>query len=57
MIVEQIQTFKQQKKSDEIIKIKINKKLKENNLNKQQIEKMFINAQTVLKKETAKSGK
>ena len=35
MVVEQIQTLKQQEKSDKVIKIEINEKLKESNLNEQ----------------------
>ena len=44
MIVEWIQALRWQEKSDEVIRIEINKKMRKNNFNKQQIEKMFINA-------------
>ena len=57
MIVKQIQALRQQKQSDEIIKIKINKKMKKNDFNEQQIKDMFINTQTVLKKKTAEPNK
>ena len=41
--MEQIQAFRQQKQLNEIIKIKINKGMKKNDFNKQQIKNMFIN--------------
>ena len=44
MIVEQIQALRQQRQSDEIIKIEINKKMRKNGFNKQQIKDTFINA-------------
>ena len=50
MIVEQIQALRQQRQSDEIIKIKINEKMRKNDFNEQQIKNAFINTQTVLKK-------
>ena len=43
MIVKQIQALKQQKQSDEVIKIEINKKMKKSDFNEQQIKNMFIN--------------
>ena len=57
IIVEQIQALRQQKKSNKVIKIEISKEIRKNNFNKQQIEEVFINTQTVLKKETAKSDR
>ena len=57
MVVEWIQALRWQRKSDEAIKIEINEKSKESNFNKQQIGEVFINAQTVLKKEITKSDK
>ena len=57
MVVEQIQALRWQRESDEAIRIEINEELRESDFDEQQIEKVFINAQTVLKKETAESGK
>ena len=42
-VVEQIQALRQQGQSDEIIEIKINKKMKKNGFNEQQIKNVFIN--------------
>ena len=50
MIVEQIWALRWQRQSDEIIKIEINKEMKKNDFDEQQIKNVFINAQTVLKK-------
>ena len=49
-VVEWIQALRQQRQSDEIIEIKINKKIKKSNFNEQQIKDTFINAQIILKK-------
>ena len=56
-VVEQIWALRQQGQSDEVIEIKINEKMKKNGFNEQQIKDVFINAQTVLKKETAESDR
>ena len=42
-VMEQIQALKQQKQLNEIIKIKINKEIKKNDFNEQQIKNIFIN--------------
>ena len=56
-VVEWIQVLKQQRQSDEAIEIEINKEMRKNDFNEQQIKNMFINAQTVLKKRTAESDR
>ena len=43
-VVEQIQTFRQQRQSDEVIQIEINEKMKKSDFDEQQIKDMFINA-------------
>ena len=57
MIVEQIQVFRQQRQSDEIIEIEINEEMRKSDFNEQQIKDVFINAQIILKKRTAKSDR
>ena len=57
MVVEQIWALRQQGQSDEVIKIKINEEMRKNDFNEQQIKNVFINAQIVLKKETAELNK
>ena len=57
MIVEQIQTLRWQRQSDEIIQIEINEEMRKSDFNKQQIKDVFIDAQIILKKETAESDK
>ena len=42
-VIEQIQAFKQQKQSDKIIEIEINKEIRKNDFNEQQIKDTFIN--------------
>ena len=56
-VVEQIQALKQQRQSDKVIEIKINKEMRKNDFNKQQIKDTFINAQIILKKGTAEPDK
>ena len=43
-VVEWIQVLRQQRQSDEIIQIKINKEMRKNDFNEQQIKNVFINA-------------
>ena len=42
-VVEQIQALRQQRQSDKVIKIEINKKMRKSDFNKQQIKDTFIN--------------
>ena len=53
-VVEWIQALRQQKQSDKAIKMRINKEMKKSGFNEQQIKDIFINAQIILKKGTAK---
>ena len=57
MVVEWIQALKWQRQSNEAIEIEINKEMRKNNFNEQQIKNVFINAQIILKKRTAESDK
>ena len=43
-VVEQIQALRWQRQSDKVIKIEINKEMRKNDFNKQQIKNVFINA-------------
>ena len=56
-VVEQIQAFRWQRQSDEAIEIEINKEMRKNGFDEQQIKDAFIDAQTVLKKGTAESDR
>ena len=42
--MEQIQALRQQKQSDKTIEIEINKEMRKNDFNEQQIKDVFINA-------------
>ena len=42
-VVEQIQAFKQQRQLDKVIEIEINKEMRKNGFNEQQIKDTFIN--------------
>ena len=57
MVMEWIQALRQQGQSDEAIKIEINEEMRKNDFNEQQIKDVFINAQIILKKETAELNK
>ena len=54
VVVEWIQALRWQRQSDKVIKIRINKEMKKSGFNEQQIKDIFIDAQIILKKETAK---
>ena len=56
-VVEQIQALRQQRQSDKIIEIEINEKIRKSDFNEQQIKDTFIDAQIILKKETAESDR
>ena len=55
VVVKQIQALRWQGQSDKVIKIEINEKMRKSNFNEQQIKDTFIDAYTVLEKETAES--
>ena len=57
VVVEWIWALKWQGQSDKVIKIKINEKMRKNDFNEQQIKNIFIDAQIILKKETAESDR
>ena len=56
-VMKWIQTFRQQRQSDKVIKMKINKEIKKNDFDEQQIKNTFINTQIILKQEIAESDK
>ena len=57
MVVEWIQAFRQQGQSDKVIEIEINKEMRKNDFNEQQIKNTFIDAQIILEKGTAESDR
>ena len=57
VIVEWIWALRWQRQSDETIKIKISEEIRKSDFDEQQIKDVFINAQTVLEKETAESDR
>ena len=56
-VVKQIQALRQQRQLNEAIEIEINEEMRKSDFDEQQIKNMFINAQIILKKETAESDK
>ena len=56
-VVERIQALRWQGQSDEAIKIEINEEMRKNDFDEQQIKDIFIDAQIILKKETAEPNR